>query len=116
PQADVLDAIASHRMRNLARESRARLPTARHAPLRNHDLRKRVPAVPGPTDHRKTDSAVVRRVRGGVDDVPRLLSNRAAPRLRVCRLERAYAEGEAGGTVGRSAAHCKVCTVAGRCG
>ena len=55
------------------------------AALRRHDLRQRVPAVPRPADHREADPAVVRRLGRGVDDVPRVLPERAARGLRVLR-------------------------------
>ena len=55
------------------------------APLRRHDLRQRVPAVPRAADRRQADPAVVRRLGRGLDDVPRVLPDRAARGLRVRR-------------------------------
>ena len=64
------------------------LPTP-HAPFRADDLRKCVPALSRPADHRQADPAVVRRLGRRLDDVPRVLPGGAARRLRVRRRRRA---------------------------
>src|SRR5260370_19652466 len=54
-----------------------------HAPLRSDDFFQRVSAFPVAADHGQADPAVVRRIGGGVDDLPRLLPDDTAPGLRV---------------------------------
>src|SRR6266508_553186 len=54
-----------------------------HAPLRSDDLFQRVSAFPVAADHGQADPAVVRRIGGGVDDLPGVLPDDAAPGLRV---------------------------------
>ena len=74
------------------------------APLRRHHLRQRLPAVPGAAGHREADPAVVRRLGGGLDHVPRLLSDGAARGLCVRRLRRAPARRARAGEVAHAAA------------
>ena len=59
--------------------------------LRRHDLPVVVPAVPGAAAHRAPDPAVVRRQRGGVDDLHAVLPGAAARRLRLRALADAAA-------------------------
>ena len=76
-------------MASFARRRRVRplacLPPTDDAPLRHHDLRQRVPALSRPAGRGATDPAMVRRIRRRVDDVPRVLSDRAARGLCVLR-------------------------------
>ena len=60
-----------------------------HAALRFHHLRQRVSAVSGPAGDGQADPAVVRRVRRGVDHLPRVLPDHASARLRLRRPDRA---------------------------
>src|SRR5579863_6495424 len=46
--------------------------------LRRDDFPQRLPPLPNPTDIRKADSAVVWRIVGGVDYLPRIFSNCSA--------------------------------------
>ena len=57
-----------------------------HVPLRRHDLHQRVPVVPSPAGDGKADPAVVRRLGGRVDDLPRVLPDDAPRRLCVLGL------------------------------
>ena len=59
-----------------------------HAPPRRHDLRQRVPAVPGPAGNGEADPALVRGLGRRVDDLPRVLPDDAARRLRILGLGR----------------------------
>ena len=71
-----------------ARPRRASRPSPRgtakflsHVPLRGHDSGFQLSPVPGATDHRQADPAVVRRFGGGVDHLPGVFSVGAPGRL-----------------------------------
>src|SRR5208337_4101369 len=61
------------------------MPVRIHAALRSNDLFQRLSAVSAATDHRQADPAVVRRLGGGVDDLPGVLPDHPAARLRLLR-------------------------------
>ena len=81
------------------------------APLRRHDLRQRLPAVPRPAGDGEADPAVVRRLGGRLDDLPRLLPDRAARGLRLLRPRRAPADAARAG----AAAHRRCCSSRSSC-
>ena len=74
-----------------------------HAALRPHHLRQRIPSVSGPARHGQADPAVVRWLRRGMDDVPRLFPDDTSARVCIRRSGRAP-------PVATIASRCSHCT------